>query len=60
MGEESTRFWWESLKERVHVEDCKWEDGIRMKIVLEGGPVVGCCECDEPLGYGATVRVTGS
>jgi hypothetical protein len=37
MGEESTRFWWESLKERVHVEDCKWEDGIRMQIVLPGG-----------------------
>jgi hypothetical protein len=25
-------FWWESLKERDHLQDQRWEDGIRMDL----------------------------
>jgi hypothetical protein len=32
--EKCTRFWWESPKERDHLEDqgVEWEDGIRMDL----------------------------
>jgi hypothetical protein len=58
-----TRFWWESQKERDHVED-KGVDGrmesewILGTVDLVGsgqGPVAGSCEYgDEPSGSGAT------
>jgi hypothetical protein len=67
--EKCRRFWWESPKERDHLED----QGIRMdlrEIGLGGGcgldstgsgqrPVAGCCECgDEPSGSCATELVS--
>jgi hypothetical protein len=60
-----TRFWWESPKERDHLEDqgaggkmgSEWILG-RCGLDSTGsgqGPVAGCCECgDEPSGYCAT------
>jgi hypothetical protein len=71
-GEEGTRFWWESPKERAHSED-RGIDGkmgsewiVRVLTGVRGldstgsgqGPVAGCCECgDEPSGSCATELV---
>jgi hypothetical protein len=63
--EKCTRFWWESLKERVRSEDqgvggkmgsewifWDWLGVCGLVLTSSGqGPVAGCCECgDEPLG----------
>jgi hypothetical protein len=66
--EKCRRFWWESPKERDHLED----QGIRMDLreIGLGGcglnstgsgqrPVAGCCECgDGPSGSCATELVS--
>jgi hypothetical protein len=67
-GETCKGFWWESPKEKDHLEDqgvggrmrSKWNLGrlvVGCGLDLHGsgqGPVAGCCECgDEPPGSGA-------
>jgi hypothetical protein len=71
---DSTRFWWESPKERDHLEDqgiggkmrsewilgeLAWGWGGFDSTVSGQGPVAGCCECgDEPSGSCATELVS--
>jgi hypothetical protein len=72
--EKCTRFWWESLKERDHLEDkgvggktgSEWIlgrlacGGCGLDLAGSGqGPVVGCFECgDEPSGSCTTELVS--
>jgi hypothetical protein len=71
--EKCTRFWWESPKERDHLEDqvvggkmgsewilgrLAWGYGLHSTGSGQG-PVAGCCECgDEPSGSCATELVS--
>jgi hypothetical protein len=70
--EKCKRFWWESPKERDHLEDqgvggkmgSEWilgrlDWGCGLDSTVSGqGPVAGCCECsDKPLGSCATELV---
>jgi hypothetical protein len=72
-GETCTGFWWESRKEKDHLEDqgvdrrmgSKWTLGRSVGGVWSGftwlriGTVGGLCECgDEPSGSGATGLVS--
>jgi hypothetical protein len=71
-GETCTGFWWESPKEKDHLEDQGVDGKMESKrtlgrlvgVVWIGftwltiGAVVGCCECgDEPSGSGPTELV---